>query len=87
MLYDDLKDLGNLLHIKLKGKKKSTISSKSIISNKSFIAQGLKTRKNKNGIFIKNESNTRVSFKRKPKQKRFINAILLNKKNLTLLYK
>ena len=80
MLYSDLKDLGNLLHIKLKGKKKTTISSKSNNSNKSFIAEGLKTRKNKNNIFIKNESNTRVSFKRRPKQKRFKNPILLDKK-------
>jgi hypothetical protein len=80
MLYRDLKDLGNLLHIKLKGKKKTTISSKSINSNKSFIAQGVKTKKNKNNIFYKNESNTRVSFKRRTKQKRFKNPIFLDKK-------
>jgi serine/threonine protein kinase len=86
MLYSDLKDLGNLLHIKLKGKKKTTKSSKSSKSSKSirlnnsYIAEGLKTRKNKNSMFSKNESNTRVSFKRIPKQKRFKNPILLYKK-------
>jgi serine/threonine protein kinase len=86
MLYSDLKDLGNLLHIKLKGKKKTTKSSKSSKSSKSvrlnnsYIAEGIKTRKNKNSLFVKNESNTRVSFKRIPKQKRFKNPILLYKK-------
>jgi len=86
MLYSDLKDLGNLIHIKLKGKKKTTLSSKSSKTSKSsnsisksFVAQGLKTRKNKTSIF-NSESLTKISFKRKPKQKRFKNPILLSKK-------
>jgi len=81
ILYNDLKDLGNLLHIKIKGKKKTTtssLSSKSISLKKSHIAEGVKTRKNKNRNIFKNESYTRVSFKRRPKQKRFKNPILLS---------
>ena len=81
MLYSDLKDLGNLLHIKIKGKKKTTsssLSSKSKSLKKSHIAEGVKTRKNKNRNIFKNESYTRVSFKRRPKQKRFKNPILLS---------
>ena len=85
MLYSDLKDLGNLFHIKLMGKKKTTSlsqtlsskktssSKKSSSSNKSDRASGIniKTRKYRG-------ERTSISFKRKPKQKRFKNPLFLS---------
>lgn len=82
-LYTDLKILGNLLHIKLTGKKKtSSIKTPSPISDtkKSIpnLAKGLhkKTRKNN----IKNDKNTRVSFKRGPVKRRFKKPFFLSLK-------
>jgi hypothetical protein len=71
-LYTDLKDLGNLIHIKLKGKKKTTIVSIDV-------ARGInkKTRKNKTSN-SKGNLKTRVSFKRRPKQRRFKNPFFLS---------
>lgn len=79
MLYSDLKDLGNLIHIKITGKKKTstpTSSSKSSSRGRSARASGLrKTRKN-----YGNERKTSVKFIKQPKQKRFKNPIFLSLK-------
>jgi serine/threonine protein kinase len=75
MLYSDLKDLGNLLHIKIKGKKKtSSISTKSLSSLGKAAGIHSKTRRNAN----KYGEKTSISFKRKPKQKRFKNPFFLS---------
>jgi serine/threonine protein kinase len=69
-LYTDLKILGDLLHIKLTGKKADRKTTSSPTSDtKKGLAKGIhkKTRKNN----IKNDKNTRVSFKRGPKKRRF----------------
>ena len=85
MLYSDLKDLGNLIHIKLRGKKKtSSISELSSVkslpkslkksSSIKISDRGLginKTRKNKG-------EKTIISFKRKPQKKRFKNPVFLS---------
>jgi serine/threonine protein kinase len=81
MLYSDLKDLGNLIHIKLRGKKKtsslfSTSSLKSISkssSKKSDKASGIHTKTRKNI-----GERTNISFERRPQQKRFKNPIFLS---------
>ena len=79
-LYTDLKILGDLLHIKLTGKKPiSSIKTLSPTSNtKKSLGKGIhkKTRKNK----IKNDKNTRVSFKRGPKKRRFKHPVFLSLK-------
>lgn len=78
MLYSDLKDLGNLIHIKLKGKKKTTskTSTSSRVSMKNIdVASGIHNRTKK----IR-ESQTNVSFKRKPRQRRFRNPLFLSLK-------
>lgn len=64
-LFGVLKDIGNLIHIIITGKKKTTVSS-------SPLASGVKTRKNK-----KSQSGL---FKRKPLIKRFKNPIFLSLK-------
>ena len=78
-LYTDLKILGDLLHIKLTGKKadRKTISSPTSDTKKG-LAKGIhkKTRKNN----IKNDKNTRVSFKRGPKKRRFKHPFFLSLK-------
>jgi hypothetical protein len=69
-LYTDFKILGDLLHIKLTGKKGGRKTTPSLTSDtKKGLAKGIhkKTRKNN----IKNDKNTRVSFKRGPKKRRF----------------
>ena len=76
MLYSDLNILGNLIHIKLRGKKKTTTSaskSASKSSSKSDKASGInnKTRKYMREI-------TSVSFKRKPPPKRFKKPLFLS---------
>jgi hypothetical protein len=83
LLFSDLKILGNLLHIKLTGKKKtSSIKTLSPTSDtkKSIpkLAKGLhkKTRKNN----IKNDKNSRVSFKRGPVKRRFKKPFFLSLK-------
>lgn len=75
MLYSDLKDLGNLIHIKIKGKKKTTsISIKSLSSLGKAAGIHSKTRRNSN----KYREKSSISFKRKPKQKRFKNPFFLS---------
>ncbi len=80
-LFSDLKIVGDLLHIKLTGKKPTTppksISPKS--DTKKHLAKGLnkKTRK----INLANNKKTRVSFRRGPKKRRFKNPYFLSKKN------
>ncbi len=64
-LFNDFKDLGNLIHIIIRGKKASTKSS-------SPLASGIKTRK-----ATKSKS---LLFKRKPFIKRFKNPIFLSLK-------
>jgi len=98
MLYSDLKDLGNLMHIKIKGKKKTTsVSTKTASSMKKLRTtktassmKKLKTTKTlskrsvkASGIHrtIKNrESLSKISFQRKPKQRRFKNPLFLSLK-------
>jgi serine/threonine protein kinase len=78
-LFSDLKIVGDLLHIKLTGKKVVTppksISPKS--DTKKHLAKGLnkKTRKNN----LANNKKTRVSFRRGPKKRRFKNPYFLSK--------
>jgi hypothetical protein len=73
MLYSDLKDLGNLIHIKIKGKKKTTTTTSSVRDR----ASGIKTRKIRQKA---NELKTSVKFIKKPKQKRFKNPFFLSLK-------
>ncbi len=77
MLFSDLKDLGNLIHIKLTGKKKTTsTSSKTSSLSRSGRASGIKkTRK-----YRENERKTSVQFARGQKIKRFKNPIFLSLK-------
>ena len=78
MLYSDLKDLGNLMHIKITGKKKTSTPTSSSKSSRgrSGKASGLKkTRKN-----LGNERKTSVKFVKKPNQKRFKNPMFLSLK-------
>ena len=76
MLFSDLKDLGNLIHIKLTGKKKTTSTSSKNPSTRSSRdrASGIKTRKNVN------ERKTSIKFIRGPKPKRFKNPFFLSLK-------
>jgi len=76
MLFSDLKDLGNLIHIKLTGKKKTTSTSSKNPSTRSSRdrASGIKTRKNVN------ERKTSIKFIRGPKQKRFKKPFFLSLK-------
>ena len=76
MLFSDLKDLGNLIHIKLTGKKKTTSTSSKNPSTRSSKdrASGIKTRKNVN------ERKTSIKFIRGPKQKRFKKPFFLSLK-------
>ena len=93
MLYSDLKDLGNLIHIKMRGKKKtsslSVSSSVNLSSSKSSSSvkaseRALSTKKDKASGIINNKTRknigerTNMSFKRKPKQKRFKNPLFLS---------
>jgi hypothetical protein len=93
MLYSDLKDLGNLIHIKMRGKKKtsslSVSSSVNLSSSKSSAsasssAKALSTKKDKASGINNNKTRknigerTSMSFKRKPKQKRFKNPLFLS---------
>jgi hypothetical protein len=81
-LYTDLKILGDLLHIKLTGKKIAspikTLTPTPTSDTKKSVGKGIhkKTRKNK----IKNDKNTRVSFKRGPKKRRFKHPVFLSLK-------
>jgi serine/threonine protein kinase len=97
MLFSDLKDLGNLLYIKFKGKKKTFTSKSSSIKktnskntkSKLFLETlplnlardvNNNTRKIKNKEKLKYEIKTSVSFKRRPKQRRFKNPFFLSLK-------
>ncbi len=73
-LYTDLKILGDLLHIKLTGKKPISPTS----NTKKSLGKGIhkKTRKNN----IRNNKNTRVSFKRGLKKRRFKKPFFLSSK-------
>ena len=76
MLYSDLKDLGNLIHIKISGKKKTTSTSTRTPSSRSNKASGLrKTRKHR-----VNEGKTSVRFIKGPRVKRFKNPFFLSLK-------
>jgi hypothetical protein len=70
-LYLDLKDLGNLIYetLKLKNQKKSN-TNRSIYST-SRVASGIKNKTKKIRKSLKTDSKTKVSFKRKPRVKRF----------------
>jgi hypothetical protein len=94
MLYSDLKDLGNLIHIKMRGKKKTTslsessslksVSSKKSSSSKSSLSKSLSTKKPDKASGINNKTiknrgeRSSVSFKRKPPPRRFKNPIFLS---------
>lgn len=67
-LLNDLKELGNLLHIIIRGKRKTTATSETAL------ASGIKTRKRR-----KSASKSQL-FKRKPLVKRFKNPIFLSLK-------
>jgi hypothetical protein len=79
-LYTDLKILGDLLHIKLTGKKTTspTKTPTPTSDTKKSVGKGIhkKTRKN----IIKNDKKTRVSFKRGPKKRRFKRPFFLSLK-------
>jgi hypothetical protein len=80
-LYKDFNILGELMHIKLTGKKsdrKKTPSSSPTSNIKKSLAKGIhnKTRKNS----IEKDKNTRVSFKRVPKKRRFKHPFFLSLK-------
>jgi len=89
MLYSDLKDLGNLIHIKLKGKKKTTSLSESSSTKKNSSTKKTSSSKSSSGkksdkaSGINNktrkyrEERTSISFRRKPQQKRFKNPVFL----------
>ena len=87
MLYSDLKDLGNLIYIKIKGKKKTTstyVSSSRKSSTKSS-TRSASTKSSDKGLGINKTRKNRgekssVSFKRKPQQKRFKNPVFLSLK-------
>ena len=77
-LYTDLKILGDLLHIKLTGKKTTSPPKTPTSDTKKSVGKGIhkKTRKN----IIKNDKKTRVSFKRGPKKRRFKRPFFLSLK-------
>jgi uncharacterized protein YjbI with pentapeptide repeats len=93
MLYSDLKDLGNLIYIKISGKNKTSSLSKSSLSKSSLSKSSLsKSSLSKSslkfdkasGVHNKTrkirEPRTNISFQRKPKQKRFKNPLFLSLK-------
>jgi len=79
-LYLDLKDLGNLIYeiVKLKNKNNSNVNRSSYSSSR--VASGVKNKTAKFRKSLKNTSKTKVSFKRKPRVKRFKNPIFFNLK-------
>jgi hypothetical protein len=68
-LFSDLKEIKQLLHEIVHGKRKTSVSSSK--SSSSNVAKGVKTRKNRSQSSI---------FRRKPKQRRFKNPIFLSLK-------
>jgi hypothetical protein len=79
-LYLDLKDLGDLIYISLKFKNKSNSTSNRDNYFSSRVANGIKNKTKRFSKSLKNNSKTKVSFKRKPRVKRFKNPIFLNLK-------
>jgi serine/threonine protein kinase len=77
MLYSDLNDLGNLIYIKLNSKINRNKKRIKSVKISRLEASGIhkKTKKNKNY-----ERTTRISFKRRPKAKRFKNPFFLSLK-------
>jgi hypothetical protein len=74
MLYSDLKDLGNLIYVKVKNKNK-TISAN---SSNYTVARGIRSKTKKIRKTLKTNSKTVFSFKRKPRVKRFKKPIFIN---------
>jgi len=70
-LYSDLKVLGDLIYKNLNSKKRNTKVS-------SNLARDLNKRTRKNSINKKNILKTHISFKRRPKQRRFKNPFFLS---------
>jgi hypothetical protein len=79
-LYLDLKDLGNLIYETLKLKNQTKTNSNRSSYSSSRVASGIKNKTKKNRKSLKTDSKTKVSFKRKPRVKRFKNPIFLNLK-------
>jgi hypothetical protein len=79
-LYSDLKDLGNLIYAiqKLKNKTNSNTNKNNYSSSR--VANGIKNKTKRFRKSLKNTSKTKVSFKRKPRVKRFKNPIFFNLK-------
>jgi len=71
MLYQDLKTLGNLIHISFMGKKKTTP-----LSTKSHTKSHSKSRSKSSNKTTR--KNTSISFKRESPSRRFKNPILLS---------
>jgi hypothetical protein len=79
-LYLDLKDLGDLIYETLKSKNKNNSSTNRSSYSSSRVASGIKNKTKRFRKSLKNISKTKVSFKRKPRVKRFKNPIFLNSK-------
>jgi hypothetical protein len=79
-LYLDLKDLGDLIYETLKSKNKNNSSANRSSYSSSRVASGIKNKTKRFRKSLKNISKTKVSFKRKPRVKRFKNPIFLNSK-------
>ena len=74
MLYSDLKDLGNLIYVKVKNNNKTITTN----SSNYTVARGIKSKTKKIRKTLKNNTKTVFSFKRKPRVKRFKKPIFLN---------
>jgi hypothetical protein len=79
-LYLDLKDLGDLIYETLKLKNKNNSNANRSSYSNSRVASGIKNKTKRFRKSLKNISKTKVSFKRKPRVKRFKNPIFLNSK-------
>jgi serine/threonine protein kinase len=80
-LYSDLKTLGNLLNIKLTGKKKTPsikVQSNEVPSIKTRKTFGIASGIHKNKFTKRNNKKTNISFKQKHKKKRFKNPYFLS---------
>ena len=81
MLYSDFKDLGNLFHIKLMGKHKSSSLSRTLPNKTTSSSKKYSKSSRINNQTIKNRrAITNISFKRKPLQRRFRNPVFLSLK-------
>jgi hypothetical protein len=82
-LYSDLKDLGNLIYINVKANVSpyTNFSQNNTYENKTErITNSIKSKTKKLRKSSKNNSKTKISFKRKPRVKRFKKPIFLNLK-------